>query len=212
ALEQAFLYLRSGEEEKVPEKLEEVVADKNLPQWLRLRAAYLNGQLLQKQGKYTLSNEYFALVSDLHPNLEMDFYALKSRAMNSLAHGDNQQDAGNLLLNMASDAKFRPYYDQIYYALGKSELQQHRSEKGIAYLQQSLDYNQNNKKQRGLTHVSLGDEYYTHRNYRNAGMSYDSAATYLTTKEEPYYSLALQRSQALKRIAVPGEEVRKQDS
>lgn len=212
ALEQAYIHLKSADEEKAAKALEIVVADKDMPQWLRLRASYLTGQLLQKQGKYAASSEYFAMVSDLNPNLEMDFYALKNRALNNLNYGNDKQDADRLLLAMTKDAKFRPFYDQVYFALGKTALQQKKQEEGMAYLKQSLAFNQNNKKQKGLTYATLGDEYYNTRAYVDARKAYDSAAAFLSPKDEPYFSLAQQRAQALDKITQPNEEVRKQDS
>ncbi len=212
ALEQAFIHINNGEDTRTVDALEIVVADKSMPQWLRLRASYLNGQLLQRQGKYAASSKYFALVNDLHPNLEMDFFARKHQAMNSLTQGGDKQEAGAMLLAMAGDAKFRPYFDQIYYALGKTALADSKKEEAMAYLKQSLSYNQNNKKQRGMTYTAMADEHYANRAYTDARSAYDSAAALLAPGDEPFYSVAIQRAQALDRIVVPGEEVRKQDS
>ncbi len=119
ALEQAFIDLKRGDDVRATQALALVSADKEMPDWVRQRSGYLNGQLLQQQLNYSESNKFFNAVIDLNPNLEMDFYARKNIAVNSLYNGNNSADATDMLAKMATDGKYRPYYDQIYYAMGR---------------------------------------------------------------------------------------------
>ncbi|PSK95162.1 tetratricopeptide repeat protein [Taibaiella chishuiensis] len=212
ALEQAFIDLRRGDAARAAQSLAVVSTDKDMPDWIRMRSGYLNGQLQQQLLNYNESSNSFKGVIALNPNLEMDFYARKNIAVNSLYNGNNSIDATDMLAKMAADGKYRPYYDQIYYAMGKAALKNKQSDKALEHFKKSVALSQSNKKQKGLSFAALGDEYYKLSNYNSAKRSYDSAAMFLTAAQEPVYSLAIQRAQALDKIAVPGTEVREQDS
>ncbi len=212
ALEQAFIDLRRGDAVHAVQALAVVSTDKEMPHWIRMRSGYLNGQLQQQLMNYNESSKSFKDVIALNPNLEMDFYARKNIAVNSLYNGNNSVDASDMLVKMAADGKYRPYYDQIYFALGKAALKNKQSDKALDYFKQSVAQSQSNKKQKGLSFAALGDEYYKLSNYNAAKRSYDSATMFLTAAQDPVYSLAIQRAQALDRIAVPGIDVREQDS
>jgi len=212
ALEQAFVDLSRNDYPKASQSLAVVSADKEIPKWLRLRSNFLNGQLMQQQRHYAESDQYFREVLTLNPDLEMDFYARKNIAINSISNGSNTLSATEMLDKMAADGKYRPYYDQIYYAIGKAALKNKNNEKALASFRKSVDLSQSNKKQKGLSFAALGDEYYARSDYANARRSYDSAAMFLTPEQDPVYSMARQRAQALDRVAIPGNEVKEQDS
>lgn len=212
ALEQAFADLGRNDLNRAAQSLVIVAADKQMPDWLRLRANYLNGQLLQQQLHYAESDKHFKAVLGLNPNIDMDFYARKNLATNSINNGNNNGNAAQILEKMANDGKYRPYYDQIYYAMGKAALKNKQSDKALENFQKSVNLSQSNRKQKGLSFASLGDEYYLRSDYNKAKLSYDSAVQFLTIAQDPVYSIALQRAQALDRLAVPGNEVLVQDS
>jgi outer membrane protein assembly factor BamD (BamD/ComL family) len=212
ALEQAFIDLKSGDYSKAATSLSVVSADKEIPKWLRLRTSFLNGQLLQQERQYAASDKYFKEVLTLNPSLEMEFYARKNIAANSINYGGNILNTSDMLDRMAGDDKFRPYYDQIYFAMGKAALKNKQNDKALASFKKSVELSQNNRKQKGLSFAALGDEYYSRSDYGNAKRSYDSASMFLTTAQDPVYSLAKQRAQALDRVAIPGNEVKEQDS
>ncbi len=212
ALEQAFIDLNRNDESKAAQSLTVVSADKELPKWLRLRANYLNGQIMQQQLHYIESDQYFKEVLRLNPDLEMEFYARKNIVSNSINYGSNTLNASDMLDKMATDGKFRPYYDQIYYAMGKTALKNKQNDKALEHFRKSVSVSQSNKKQKGLSFAALGDEYYARSDYNNAKRSYDSASMFLTAAQDPVYSLARQRAAALDRVAIPGVEVKEQDS
>src|SRR5690606_23204317 len=80
ALEKAYLNLGKENYGEASKQLEIVSADKEIPSWLRMRAAYLNGQLLNRQGAYADAAVQFQNVIELKPEIEMDFYARKNLA------------------------------------------------------------------------------------------------------------------------------------
>lgn len=212
ALEQAFIDINSNDLNKAATSLGTVAKDKELPKWLRLRASFLNGQLLQQQLHYVASDQYFKEVLSLNPSLEMEFYARKNIAANSINNGSNTLNADDMLDKMASDDKFRPYYDQIYYAMGKAAAKNKQNDKALESFKKSIHLSQNNRKQKGLSFAALGDEFYSRSDYNNAKLSYDSAALFLTSAQDPIYSLARQRALALDQVAIPGNMVKEQDS
>ncbi len=212
ALEQSFIDLYRNDDIRATQSLGIVSTDNKLPKWLRQRANYLNGQLLQQQGNYEASSQHFEKVVALNPNLDMDFYARKNIAVNSINQGSGTVDAAEMLLAMSKDGKYRPYYDQVYYALGKVAYNQANSDKAIDYYKQSIALSQNNRKQKGLSFVALGEEYYKRSQYNLAKSAYDSATLFLTAADGIAYTESYQRSQSLDHIAAPGNEVRQQDS
>ncbi len=212
ALEQAFIELSRRDDNKAVQSLGIVSNDKQLPKWLRLRANYLNGQLMQQQLHYIESDQYFREVLSLNPNLEMEFYARKNIVSNSINYGSNTMNAADMLDKMAADGKFRPYYDQIYFAMGKAALKNRQGDKALESFKKSVSLSQSNRKQKGLSFAAMGDEYYSRSDYNNAKRAYDSASMMLTVAQDPVYSIARQRAQALDRVAIPGNEVKEQDS
>jgi tetratricopeptide (TPR) repeat protein len=212
ALEQAFIEVKRENYKAAVAPLSAVSADKDLPQWLRLRSAFLTGQILQGNKEYDRSNEFFKTTISLHPKIEMDFYARKNIAFNDLKANNDPGKARELLQNMIDDGKYRPYLDQIYFALAKANLNSQDIPKAIENLKKSIQYSQNNKKQKGYSFAALGDQYYNLRDYNKAKLAYDSAAMFLTADQNPVYDQAKTRSVALSQIAGPAAVVAAQDS
>jgi len=212
ALEQAFIDLNRRDFEKAVQSLNVVANDKELPKWLRLRASYLNGQLLQRQLHYIESDQYFNLALSLNPNLEMEFYAKKNIATNSINNGTSTYTADNLLEKMSKDDKFRPYYDQIFYSMGKAALKKKQNDAALDFFKKSVKSSKSNRKQMGLSLASIGDEYYIRSDYNAARNAYDSAAMFLTAADDPVFTIAKKRAAALDLVAAPGNVVKTQDS
>ncbi|KAA5536965.1 tetratricopeptide repeat protein [Taibaiella lutea] len=212
ALEQAFIDLYRDDYTKASQSLAIVAVDKEQPNWLRLRAAFLNAQIQQSQLNYAESNKYYNIALGLNSTLEMEFYAKKNIAVNNINNGSGTYTADNLLEKMSKDTKFKPYYDQIYFAMGKAALKNKQSDAALGYFEKSVQESKSNKKQKGLSFAALGDEYYVRSNYSSAKFAYDSAAMFLTPAEDPVYSIAQKRAQALDLVAYPGNVVKTQDS
>ena len=108
ALEKAYLNLGRDNYREASDQLTIVNADNELPDWIRMRAAYLNGQLLNEQGKYAEASTQFQNVIDLKPKIEMDFYARKNLAYNKMQEGGDQEEAMAGLKKMLNDGKYAP--------------------------------------------------------------------------------------------------------
>lgn len=212
ALEQAFLLLQSGRSAAAIPYLDTVLEDKEIPEWLRQRSGYLAAQLLQEEHKFEAANALYRRTLNLHPELEMEFYARKNIAFNNLKTSTNGEETRQMLEKMAAEAKYRSFYDQIHFALAQADFSENQPEAGIENLRKSIAFSQNNTRQKGYSYAALGDEFYGQRDYVAAKNAYDSAAMFLTKNDEPAFSTILKRGASLNHITAPGLQVKTSDS
>lgn len=212
ALQQAFIDLRNKDFGNALKSLMVVANDPQTEKTLRQRSAFLSGQLLQAEKRFDESDKYFRKAIDMNPPFEMDFYARMQIVQNNLNANNSSGDAGSMLNQMAHDAKYRNYFDQIYYNLAVINLRSGATEAAKEQLRKSIDYSQNNRRQKGLSYVAMGELLFNSGDYSQAKSMYDTAATLLTTADQPEYDKTLRLSRTLDRIAAPASEVKKQDS
>ncbi len=212
ATEQAFVDLKKSDYTNATTSLTTVANDNDLPKWLRLRAAYLNGQLLQQDKHFDNSTEAFKKSLALHPSVDMSFNAQKHIAFNSVNGEGDPNEAHRILTKMSQDHKYKTFYDQIYYGLGLiAQKLENPTEESIALFRKSIENGVNNNKQKGLSYMALGDEYYKQLNYNLAKQAYDSAGM-LLTEQDPEWKIATQRANVLDKISEPGSIVKTTDS
>ncbi len=213
ALEKAYLNLGKENYGEASKQLEIVSADKEIPSWLRMRAAYLNGQLLNRQGAYADAAVQFQNVIELKPEIEMDFYARKNLAYNKMQEGGDQEQATAGLKKMLNDGKYAAYHEQVYYILGRLAANSNQFNEAITYLQKSISSPKSTKKQKALSFSSMGNVYYSMGDYRNAKQSYDSAA-YLAkyAPDDKDIAVAVKRAGTLDKVSYPAQVIREQDS
>lgn len=213
ALEKAYLNLGRGNTRMASEHLVAVAADEEMPEWIRLRAAYLVGQLEYEQGNYAVAASHFQSVVDLNPKIEMDFYARKNLAYSLMNAGGSQDAATASLKKMLKDGKYAPYYEQVYYVLGRLAANNNDLDDAAKFLRQSIESPKSTKKQKALSFATLGNVYYAKGNYTDAKLSYDSAAA--LTRYAPNDELiitAAKRAKVLDRITGPVNIISTQDS
>ncbi len=213
ALEKSFIRLNQHDYRGAIEPLNEVTADKKMPDWVRIRAAYINGQLQQRYENYTASAESFKKVLDLHPKIEMDFYAKKNMATSLMLAGGEQEEAVAVLKKILKDGKYAQYYEQVYYLLGRLSLNGGSPEEAIAYLEKGLEAPKTTSGQKAVSYATLGDIYYDLRKYQAAKNAYDSASLYINDAPDSYnMTTALRRSVALGKLTGPLDTIRHNDS
>lgn len=213
ALEKSYLHLKQGNEQSATQQLAIVSRDKHTPKWLRMRAAFINGQLAQQSGNYLDAASSFRDVIAFHPNIEMDFYARKHLAYSLMYAGGDQEEAIASLKSMLKDGKYIPYYEQIYFVLGRLAANSNNTKDAIVYLQKSIDAPKSTNKQKAISFATMGDVHYTTANYTAAKQAYDSAALLASSApEEPLIQTAVRRSQALDKVTAPLLTIRTQDS
>lgn len=213
ALEKAYLDLEQHNYRSAAPNLFVASNDESLPSWLRIRAAFLTAQLYQEQGKYKEAAERYEKVVDLHPKIDMDFYARKNIAYSMMSAGGKQEDAVASLKAMLKDGKYLAYYEQVYYVLGRLEANGNNTAAAETYLRKGLNAGRTTRKQRALSFAALGDVYYTTGNYVQSKLSYDSAAI-LGGREntDPIFVNAAKRSKSLDAVAAPSNTIHTQDS
>src|SRR5690606_36654925 len=128
-----------------------VADDRHTGKWLRMRAAYINGQLQQQAGKYNEAAGHFRDVIALHPDVEMDFYSRKHLAYSLMYAGGDQEEAVASLKAMLKDGKYLPYYEQIYFVLGRLAANSNNTKDAITYLQKSIDAPKSTNKQKAVS-------------------------------------------------------------
>lgn len=210
---QSFVALKDNNLIAAAEYLRPVYEDHSNPKWLRQRAAFLRGQLLQQQENYSGSDSAFDKVIALNPELDMDFYARMHKVNNSINNGlSNAATLVNSLQKMSKEQKYQPHRDKIHFALGQVFEAQDNTTEAIAQFKTSAALDINGSPQKGLSYAHLGNLYYKQNNYGAAKQAYDSALAFLTPAQQPYLSIAQQRAGALDYIAGPGATVRYTDS
>lgn len=213
ALEKSFIRLNQHDYRGAIEPLDVVAKDKQLPDWVRMRAAYISGQLHQQYENYTASAESFDRVLDMHPNIEMDFYAKKNMATSLMLAGGEQEDAIAMLEKILKDGKYSQYYEQVYYLLGRLSINGGSTEEAIAYLRKGIDAPKTTPGQKAVSFATLGDIFYDLKRYQDAKNSYDSASVYMNeAPESNLMNTALRRSVALGKLTGPLDTIRHNDS
>ncbi len=213
AIEKAFVHLNNNNLPAASEQLDIAADDEYLPNWLRLRASFLNGQILQNMGNYAEAANSFERVIRYYPKIEMDFYSRKYMAFNQLMAGESSEVAMRGLKSTLHDGKYTSYYDQVYYVLGQLAVKAKQPGDAVTYFTKSVTTPKATKKQKALTYTALGDVYYSMSSYIDAKRSYDSAAKYGTsTSKDKNMIAASQRSKGLEEISGPTRIIYEQDS
>lgn len=210
---QSFVDLKQNNHPAAVNDLVALTEDKSSPDWLRQRAAFIRGQLLQKEGKFQASDSAFDKVIALRPEMEMDFYAKMNKVNNSINGGFSDTRALLASLQkMSRETKYKDYYDKIHFAQARVYEANKDTALAIAEYRKAISTSTKNVSQKGLAFAGMGNIYYLQNNYNTAKSSYDSALAFLTEAQNPTYSIAVQRAGALEFIAGPGNEVKYNDS
>lgn len=210
---QAFVAHKKFEYAASTDDLAKVYEDERNPKWLRERAAYLRGQILQKENKLAASDSAFAKVIDLKPAMEMDFNARIRMANNSIAAGNGDPEKLMRTLSlMTRETKYKSFYDKIYFTMAKVSERNKDVPGALANYRKSIQQSTTNTTQKGLSFAAMGSLYYDQNKYNEAKQAYDSALLFLTEANKPEQPVAVQRAQALDKVAGPGNDVLYMDS
>lgn len=212
ALEYANLALETGKPQNAMDPLGQLLVSNEIDKYTRRRAGYIQGQILQSNNELEKSTQAFEQVVALFPALDMDFNARMNIVKNNIATANTDEKNYETLVKMSKDDKFKPYFDQVYFALGKHFEGNDDQEQAIANYEKSIAYSDNNPLQRGLTYVGLGDMYYKDSEHVKAAEKYDSATQFLTVTDQPVYAHATKRATLLYQVATPAAVVKISDS
>lgn len=214
ALEKAYVRLQEGDLGDASKYLPIAAADKQIPGWIRMRAAYLNGQILQSRGEYEASANSFQKSLDLHPKIEMDFYARKNLAYSKMLGGDTPDETIAMLEGLLKDGKYAPYYEQVYFILGRLAANAENIDQAVEYLTKGIESPKSTPEQKAQSYATLGNIYYGTRAYEQAKNSYDSALAYAGNMAEEDTTLdnAVRRAPVLENLTQPLRTIREIDS
>jgi tetratricopeptide (TPR) repeat protein len=213
ALEKAYIYLSKNNKKDAVDNLNIVAADKDMPDWIRMRAAFLSGQIQQSLGRYQEAANSFDKVIDLHPKIDMDFYARKNKAYNLMSAGVDQEAAVASLKRVLRDNKYAPYHEQVYFVVGQLSARNNNNEDAEKYLLQSIGSTKSTKKQKALSFASLGNVYYNMHKYVDAKQAYDSASIFgASIQSDTNIVLAGRRRMVLGEVTRPISIIHDQDS
>lgn len=213
AVEKAFAYLRERNYPEASKQLSIAMEDDGLPDWLRMRIAFLNGQLLMNSGEYTTAAASFERVLNYYPKIEMDFYARKYIAQCRLRAGQDVAAATGPLKRLLRDGKYAGEYDQIYYVLGTLSAKAGDNPGAVDYFTKSTTTPKGSRKQKAVSFAALGDVHYSTGAYSDAKSAYDSAAKYAgSNNKDKAVAAAVQRSSGLKEVSGPLGVIQEQDS
>lgn len=213
ALEKAFLRMMDHNYTEAAKHLAIVAKDDGLPEWIRVRCAYINGQIQQRENNYTASTESFKKVIDLNPKIDMEFYARKNIAYNSMYSKGQLDETITSLKKVLNDGKYIPYYDQVYFILGQLAAKNNNTDDALDYLQKSISTPRAGKKQKAISFAALGNIYFNNGKYLVAKTFYDSAAKYASNAaKDTLVIAAVKRAKVLGDVSGPLNVIHDQDS
>lgn len=175
---------------------------------LRTRFRYVMAQLLERTGDKQSAVDYFSQVIKSTPPYEMDFNARINRAQLMAA---NPAGMERELKNMARNHNNKDYLDQIYTALGNIYINNKDSAKAIENYNLAIAKSTRNGVEKGVALVTMGDLYYTKRDYVKAHPYYDEAAKIYTNEYEDFERIS-QRAEVLGDLVKEYNIVHLQDS
>lgn len=206
----ASMYMKQKDFINASIKLNAVLAYKKKKKE-KARLNFILAQIYQHNDQYQLAIENYKKVIKSNPNYDISF---TSKIKLAEIYEKSGRDAGELekqFKKMLGDEKNIDYQDQLYYALGKIELNQKNTEKAIEYYKLSANAKSSNKNQKVKTYYALADLYYLNNNYGLAEAYYDSTIRSIEPTY-PDYEEVYPNLQSHKKLASNLNIIRTEDS
>ncbi len=169
----ASMFMKQNKYTEAANRLRKVVELENNRRE-KIRHLFILAQIYQYNDKYKLAETYYKKVIKRNPNYDMAFMAKIRLAEIFEKNGGDGLELKKQLLKMLKDEKNIDYLDQIYYALGKIELNEKNNEKAIEYFRLSSLSASSNNTQKVKTYIALAEHYYKNDNLRLSTAYYDS--------------------------------------
>jgi len=161
----------------------ELALSKETDGYLKQRFSFLLAQLYQKINDNKIANSLYSKVIKSNPPYEMEFNARINRAQLNIG---KISDIRKELLKMLKNRNNKEYKDQIYFALGNTYLQHGDTTQAIENYKLSIEKSTRKGIDKAVTLITLGDLYYSKRNYVKAQPCYDEAGKIITNENENY--------------------------
>lgn len=161
----------------------ELALSKENDKAMKQRFVYLLAQLYHKINNDKAAYDAYSKVIKMNPPFEMDFNARISRTQ---MDNRNVTNVRKELKKMLKNRNNKEYLDQIYYALGNSYLHQSDTIKAIENYKLSVEKSTRNGIDKAVTLITLGNLYYSKKNYVQAQPCYDEASKILSNEHDDY--------------------------
>jgi len=186
----------------------ELALSKESDTYLQQRFSFLLAQLYQKTNDNKTANTLYSRVIKSNPPYEMEFNARINRAQLNMGKiSDIRKD----LLKMLKNRNNKEFKDQIYFSLGNTYLQHGDTLHAIENYQLSIEKSTRKGIDKAVTLITLGDLYYTRRNYVLAQPCYDEAGKIITNENEDYARVT-RLGEMLSELVIQNDIVILQDS
>ena len=178
----------------------------------KVRYEYILAQIYERQKKSTEAAGHYQEVLDGKPLYQMSFNAKMSLAR--IATNDNAMPTGEvvkLLKKLLKDAKYKEFYDQVYFALAELTLKDGDRAQAIVYYKKCIESSTSNSVQKSKAYLRLGELYFEDENYVTSQPYYDSTLN-LIGKDDPKKSEVNKRNSILKNLVTQTKTIHDCDS
>ena len=176
--------------------------------YLSSRFNYLLGQLYLEQNQVDKATESFKLAVRQSQTYSMEFNA---RLMMLQCNDESWQKNVKKLKRMAKNYNNKDYKDQIYTVVGNIYLNHKDTAEAIEAYKTAIEESTRGGVEKAAVLITLGDLYYSQKEYIDAHPCYQEASGILNT-EHPDYKRVMKLGEALGELAVNYNTVELQDS
>ncbi len=176
--------------------------------YLSSRFNYLLGQLYLEQNQVDKATESFKLAVRQSQTYSMEFNA---RLMMLRCNDESWQKNVKKLKRMAKNYNNKDYKDQIYTVVGNIYLNHKDTAEAIEAYKTAIEESTRGGVEKAAVLVTLGDLYYSQKEYIDAHPCYQEASGILNA-EHPDYKRVMKLGEALGELAVNYNTVELQDS
>ena len=176
--------------------------------YLSSRFNYLLGQLYLEQNQVDKATESFKLAVSQSQTYSMEFNA---RLMMLQCNDESWQKNVKKLKRMAKNYNNKDYKDQIYTVVGNIYLNHKDTAEAIEAYKIAIEESTRGGVEKAAVLVTLGDLYYSQKEYIDAHPCYQEASGILNA-EHPDYKRVMKLGEALGELAVNYNTVELQDS
>ena len=203
----AFLLMKENNYKEAIPYLQ-LAAKKENNKYLSSRFNYLLGQLYLEQNQRDKASDCFKLAVRQSQTYPMEFNA---RLMMLQCNDEAWEKNVKKLKRMAKNYNNKDYKDQIYTVVGNIYLSHKDTAKAIEAYKLAIEESTRGGVEKAAVLVTLGDLYYSQKEYIDAHPCYQEASGILNA-EHPDYKRVLKLGEALGELAVNYNTVELQDS
>jgi tetratricopeptide (TPR) repeat protein len=145
----------------------------------RTRFTYILAQLYQEIEDFGNAQQTFAQVLKMKPTFDLEFQARISMATAFDPATGNSQAVYAELNRMLGQKRNQAFKDRIYYAMAQLALRENNEAKAIDLFKKSIENSVDNRMQKGLSFLKLGELYFIKPQYLKSSEAYDSTIVFL---------------------------------